>query len=85
MLEKVPIQIWALVLAFMGVVLAVIALFHPSEPTNSQAVFQIANGLVTGGLGAFAGHQLAGSNNKTDVTGNAPVTINQTGTPDPKQ
>jgi len=85
MLEKIPVQLWALALALMGVILAVIGLYHPSEATNSQAVFSIANGLVTGALGAFAGHQMAAAQNKTDVTGNAPVTINQAGSPDPKQ
>lgn len=80
MLSSIPVQLWAVLLAVLGVVVAIVALFHRTEPTISQAVLAIASNLVSGALGAFAGHAAASS--KADVvTGNAPVTINQA---DPK-
>ena len=76
-MNKLPSAFWALLLAESGAILAVIALFHPAEPTISQAVLTIASSLVSGALGAFAGHAAA-SGSKADVTtGNAPITINQ--------
>jgi hypothetical protein len=71
-----PVQLWALLLAFMGVVLAIVVLETKAEATISQAVLSIAASLVSGAIGAFAGHAIGAS--KADVTtGNAPVTINQ--------
>lgn len=78
-MSKMPVQVWALVLAFMGVVLAIIVLTIKAEATISQAVLAIAASLVSGAIGAFAGHAAA---TKADVTtGNGPTTINQN---DPK-
>lgn len=75
-MAKIPVQVWALVLAFMGVVLAIIVLLVKAEPTISQAVLAIAASLVSGAIGAFAGHAIGAA--KADVTtGNGPTTINQ--------
>lgn len=80
MLSKLPSPFWAVILAFMGVSVALAVLFHHSEDNIALAVLAISSNLVSGALGAFAGH--AQSASKADVTtGNAPVTINQS---DPK-
>ena len=65
-MAKIPSPFWAVLLAFLGVGLAIVALFHPSTDTVSQAVLTIASSLVSGALGAFAGHAVAAS--KSDVT-----------------
>lgn len=76
-MDKLPAAVWALMLALMGAVLAVLVLFHNAgEQTTNQAVLTIASSLVSGALGAFAGHA-AGSTKADVTTGNSPVTINQ--------
>jgi hypothetical protein len=78
--SKLPQPFWAVLLSFQGVCLCLCVLFHPSDVNLGLAVLTIGSNLVSGALGAFAGHATATS--KADVTtGNAPVTINQT---DPK-
>jgi hypothetical protein len=75
---KIPVQMWAVLLAFMGVVTALSVLFGHRDANISLAVLAVASNLVSGALGAFAGHQAS----KADVTtGNGPTTINQN---DPK-
>lgn len=78
-MNKMPVQVWALVLAFMGVVLAIVSLKVKAESTVTQQVLSIAASLVSGAIGAFAGHAIAEQQAaKANVTtGNAPVTINQ--------
>jgi hypothetical protein len=62
----------------MGTGVSLAVLFHHSDVNIALAVLGIGSNLVSGALGAFAGHAAA----KSDVTGsNGPVTINQT---DPK-
>lgn len=79
-MSKLPNPFWAVILAGLGVLLCICVLFHPSEVNIGLAVLTIGSNLVSGALGAFAGHAQAASH--ADVTtGNAPVTINQT---DPK-
>lgn len=75
---KIPVQLWAVLLAFMGVIIALAVLFGHRDVNISLAVLAVASNLVSGALGAFAGHQAS----KADVTtGNGPTTINQN---DPK-
>ena len=69
-----PTQIWALLLAALGAALAIVFYLYPSDVTTRQSAFQIASSLVSGALGAFAGHALAGGNTTT-ATGQNP-TIN---------
>jgi membrane associated rhomboid family serine protease len=59
---KLPEPIWAVALAFMGVCLAVACLFHPGPQLIGTAVLAIASNLVSGALGAFAGHAGSTSN-----------------------
>lgn len=58
-MEKMPQPFWAVVLALLGVLLAVAALFKPSPENICLAVIAIASNLVSGALGAFAGHASA--------------------------
>ena len=55
---------WAVVLAVLGVCLALACLFHPSPENIVLAVLAIASNLVSGALGAFAGH--ASANNSAN-------------------
>ena len=56
---KLPQPVWAVVLACLGVGLAMACLFHP-VPDNKD-ILNIASNLVSGALGAFAGHTLTTS------------------------
>ena len=76
MLDKIPSPFWAVLLALMGSGISLAVLFHHQDVNISLAVLGIGSNLVSGALGAFAGHSAATS--KADVTtGNAPITINQ--------
>lgn len=76
-MSKVPQPFWAIILALFGMILSLCVLFHRNDVNIALAVLGIGSNLVSGALGAFAGHAQATS--KADVTtGNAPVTINQT-------
>ena len=75
---KIPVQLWAVILAFMGAAISLAVLFGHRDVNISLAVLAVASNLVSGALGAFAGHAAA----KSDVTtASGPVTISQT---DPK-
>ena len=73
---RLPQPFWAVLLAILGVVLALAVLFHweSSSAAIGTAVLSIAGNLVSGALGAFAGH--AGSSS-TSTGPNA--TINNEG------
>lgn len=73
-MDKLPSPFWAVLLASMGTGVSIAVLYHHQEVPIALAVLGIGSNLVSGALGAFAGHAAA----KADVTGsNAPVTINQ--------
>lgn len=74
---KIPQPAWAVLLAFMGTAVAIAVLFHHTEQALALAVLGIGSNLVSGALGAFAGHAVAGSTKNDVTTGDAPVTINQ--------
>ena len=58
---KLPEPIWAVMLAVLGVSLALAVLFHPDPVSVGTAVLAIASNLVSGALGAFAGHSSSNS------------------------
>jgi hypothetical protein len=77
-MDKLPSPFWAVLLALLGVGLTVVVIFHPTPENIALASLAIGSNLVSGALGAFAGHASA----KADVTGGSgALTINQT---DPK-
>lgn len=54
---KIPEPAWAVLLAILGVIVALACLFHSSSSAQViVAVLAIASNLVSGALGAFAGH-----------------------------
>lgn len=66
-MSKIPQPFWAIVLAFLGSVIGLCVLYHQGgENAVNMGVLGIAASLISGSLGAFAGH--ASANNKTDVT-----------------
>jgi len=79
-MDKVPHPVWAIVLAFLGVIIALCCLFYPgSDSTVKLQILTIASSLVSGALGAFAGAASAKADVKADN-----ATINQTSPPDSK-
>ena len=74
----IPQPAWAVTLAVLGVIVALAVLFHPDPVAVGTAVLAIASNLVSGALGAFAGHASATSN----VSG-PNATINNPGSPFP--
>lgn len=73
-MDKIPQPLWAVLLATMGTGVSLAVLFHHQDVNISLAVLGIGSNLVSGALGAFAGHAIAGST-KNDGDN---VTINQT-------
>ena len=57
-----PQPFWAVLLAILGVILALAVLFHPDPISIGTAVLAVSSNLVSGALGAFAGHSSATSN-----------------------
>ena len=55
----IPQPAWAVLLATLGVVISLAVLFHSAPIAISTAVLAIASNLVSGALGAFAGHASA--------------------------
>ena len=58
---KIPEPFWAVLLAVLGVCLALAVLFHPDPVSVGTSVLAIASNLVSGALGAFAGHSSSNS------------------------
>jgi hypothetical protein len=54
-----PQPFWAVILAAMGVELAVVALFSPAEKDIKIAVIGLGSSIVTGALGYIGGHMQA--------------------------
>jgi hypothetical protein len=75
MMDKLPSPFWAVLLATMGTGVSLAVLFHHSDVNIALAVLGIGSNLVSGALGAFAGHAAA----KSDVT-----SIDAPGIIDPK-
>jgi hypothetical protein len=55
---RLPAPFWAVVLAVLGVIVVLCVLFHHPDISIATAVLAIASNLVSGALGAFAGHAL---------------------------
>lgn len=70
-MNSLPQPLWATLLAFQGLLLALAVLYSPGGVDNNIkiGVLSIASALVTGALGAFAGHASAdrNSNNKVEI------------------
>ena len=79
---KLPDPFWAVLLAVLGVIVALAVLFHPDPVSVSTAVLAIASNLVSGALGAFAGHASANNSvtapNSTITSGGATFPDNPT-------
>ncbi len=58
-MDKIPQPFWAVALAAFGVVLALAVLAKPTPENIGLAVLAVASNLVSGALGAFAGHASA--------------------------
>jgi hypothetical protein len=56
---ELPQPFWAVMLALLGSVIGITVLFHPDPQTISLGVLALASNLVSGSLGAFAGHASA--------------------------
>jgi len=65
MISKLPAPFWALGLAFMGSTIALCVLFSHRDVNICLAVLAIGSNLVSGALGAFAGHAMAKSDDMT--------------------
>jgi hypothetical protein len=74
----IPQPVWAISILILGVVCAVIGYTLPGDVVSRQAMFTAANSLISGGLGAFAGH-LTNSSNSSGPN----ATINNPGSPFP--
>ena len=68
-MSALPQPFWAICLALLGVIVAISALFRPSPENICLAVLAISSNLVSGALGAFAGHASA-VNQKADSISN---------------
>jgi hypothetical protein len=83
-INNLPQPFWAILLALMGLVLAVAVLFNGSNDNIKLAVLAVSSSLVSGALGAFAGHANAVSN--TTATGpNTTINPIQPGQPGQQQ
>ena len=67
-MNNMPQPFWAVILAVLGVALAIVIYVVPGDQTSKQTAFNIAAALVTGSLGAFAGHAQASSTNKVNAS-----------------
>jgi hypothetical protein len=56
-----PQPFWAVILAGMGVVMAITVLFSPAPENIKLGVLGVASSLVTGALGYIGGHAAASS------------------------
>ena len=65
---KLPEPIWAVMLAVLGVIVALAVLFHPDPVAVGTAVLAIASNLVSGALGAFAGHAASFGNANSNAS-----------------
>jgi hypothetical protein len=57
-----PPQVWAIIIASLGVLCAIMGYVLPGDVVSRQSMFTVANSLISGALGAFAGHQANSSN-----------------------
>jgi hypothetical protein len=55
-MDRLPQPFWACLLSLQGVVLTIVVIFYPTRENIALASLAIASNLVSGALGAFAGH-----------------------------
>ena len=77
-MDKLPQPFWAICLAILGVVVAIFALFKPDPENICLAVLAISSNLVSGALGAFAGHASAEAKQKPPANPTPPANPAQT-------
>ncbi len=70
-----PQPFWAVLLAILGVILALAVLFHPDPISIGTAVLAVSSNLVSGALGAFAGHSSASNSTGPNATINNPGAV----------
>jgi hypothetical protein len=70
--SRFPQPLWAVALAVLGCVLCIAVLIKPDPNNIAIAILAIASNLVSGALGAFAGHAQS-ANSLTQNGGNAVI------------
>ena len=70
---NMPQPFWAVLLAVLGTVIGIAVLYHPDPQTISLGVLALASNLISGALGAFAGHATAVRENPTAPTSNSVI------------
>ena len=75
-MDKPPQQVWAVVVITLGVICAIVGYTFPGDITSRQAIFTVANTLISGGLGALTadvigGKPIGGNNPTATFPGNA--------------
>lgn len=76
-MDKWPQPFWAIILAAMGVELAVVALFSSAEKDIKIAVIGLASSIVTGALGYIGGHAVANALNRNPTTPADPAQLKE--------
>ena len=76
--SKVPAPMWAVALAVLGCLLCIAVLIKPDPNNIAIAILAIASNLVSGALGAFAGHA---QGSITQQSGPNATTINPSSPP----
>lgn len=56
---NIPIQAWASYVITLGACCGIIGYVVPGDPTARQCIFNLAIGLISGGLGVLTGHSIA--------------------------
>ena len=69
-MDKLPQPFWANILAFQGAALCIVALVYPSKENLALAVIAVGSNLVSGALGAFAGHNQGYKQGMADASKN---------------
>lgn len=73
MKRPIPQQAWAVLIATLGVSVAIVGYLFPGDVASKQSMFTVANSLISGALGAFAAHAA----NSSTATGPDATIINK--------
>ena len=74
---NLPPQLWAVTVISLGVICAITGYVIPGDITSRQAIFTVANTLISGGLGALTAHAIANNTVKGDNSSATFPTSNQ--------
>lgn len=69
-MSKIDAHTWIAYLATLGCILACIGYTHTGSDAAQQYIFQIANSLISGALGAFTAMKAASTDTSTSLTVN---------------